>query len=612
MHFSLSYSPIPELPATAPPPACSRQSASGSSACGRTVDKRFAYRTYWTGPESWSGPEENCLESERWTVLCDARIDGKASLIRALSCGDVRRERDLSRANTANLILAAFLKWGASLVDHVLGDYAFVIYDAETGKVRFGTSPLGLRTLYISQNEQDVRLSSELSPLIPKHPSLSEVDEFAIAGFLLVGYHAAIDHERTPYKSISQVAAGSFNTIAGRELTRDHTWSFPESSTALRLPRLHDYCEHFREVLANAVSDRVRDRRVAIALSGGLDSTAVAGLCSDAASAGGGPTAVSAFTFIADGDDDEALFASEVAKRLGYPHEVFDYSQATPLGAISRSTVPSLDLFPEFGNLARSITAQHSDVVLYGHGGDNVLCSGNPNVLATARRYGLRIAAEAASLLYFRHGLRPSLGTGLFQRVRFPSGGKSTKAADAARPELPKWISKEFVARLRLVDYWEDFLDRKSWSSNQPFGHVRSSLMWHPWVLQMDSADVLQILPSATDPFLDLRVIEARLSYPELGLMHKKHLLREAMRGRLPDAVLNRPKTPAANLLRGHGGKAEVHQSLILKRPADIANYVNLDRYHEAAKQYDRLQPKEWVQPLMLDRWLFGLSLPWV
>lgn len=115
MHFSLSYSPIPELPATAPSPACSRQSASGSSACGSTVDKRFAYRTYWTGPESWSGPEENCLESERWTVLCDARIDGKASLIRALSCGDARRERDLSRANTANLILAAFLKWGRAL-----------------------------------------------------------------------------------------------------------------------------------------------------------------------------------------------------------------------------------------------------------------------------------------------------------------------------------------------------------------------------------------------------------------------------------------------------------------------------------------------------------------
>ena len=131
---------------------------------------------------------------------------------------------------------------GASLVDlrrPVTMPSSF--YDGETEESQVWNLTAGTsHALHQPEPRQDVRLSSELSPLIPKHPSLSEVDEFAIAGFLLVGYRAAIDHERTPYKSISQVAAGSFNTIAGRELTQDHMVLSRIVKPRYACPRLHD------------------------------------------------------------------------------------------------------------------------------------------------------------------------------------------------------------------------------------------------------------------------------------------------------------------------------------------------------------------------------------
>jgi asparagine synthase (glutamine-hydrolysing) len=49
-------------------------------------------------------------------------------------------------------------------------------------------------------------------------------------------------------------------------------------------------------------------------------------------------------------------------------------------------------------------------------------------------------------------------------------------------------------------------------------------------------------------PFLDLRVLQFMLSVPPVPWARRKLLLREAMRGRLPDAVLARNKTPLAEL----------------------------------------------------------------
>ena len=167
----------------------------------------------------------------------------------------------------------------------------------------------------------------------------------------------------------------------------------------------------------------------------------------------------------------KALFASRSGRRLGYPHEVFDYSQSDAVGAISRSTVPSLDLFPEFGNLARSITAQHSDVVLYGHGCVTtycVLCE-IPMCWPPPEDMDFSVACEAASLL-FRHGLRLSSYGLQFQATPRHSSipcsgdsiGQSTKAADAARRNYRNGYQRNL---LRSCDWWwiiEDFLDRRA------------------------------------------------------------------------------------------------------------------------------------------------------
>ena len=64
--------PYPELPATAPPPAYSRQSAIGSSACGRDCRQEICLSDVLDGARGWSGPEENVSKANAGRVLCDA------------------------------------------------------------------------------------------------------------------------------------------------------------------------------------------------------------------------------------------------------------------------------------------------------------------------------------------------------------------------------------------------------------------------------------------------------------------------------------------------------------------------------------------------------------
>ena len=101
-------------------------------------------------------------------------------------------------------------------------------------------------------------------------------------------------------------------------------------------------------------------------------------------------------------------------------------------------------------------------------------------------------------------------------------------------------------------------------------------------------------------PYLDLRVIGFLLSVPPVPWAREKLLMREAMRGRLPDAVLARRKTPLvgaplADLVATHGLPT-------LSDPSQLAGYVDtraLPREVPSGPAFERL-----INVFALDHWL--------
>src|SRR5206468_813665 len=86
------------------------------------------------------GPRYTCDASDDCWIVADARIDARDDLIAELGddCFRVRTAPDVE------LILEAYLKWGESCVEHLLGDFAFAIWDGRTRRLFCARDHMGV------------------------------------------------------------------------------------------------------------------------------------------------------------------------------------------------------------------------------------------------------------------------------------------------------------------------------------------------------------------------------------------------------------------------------------------------------------------------------------
>ncbi len=115
-------------------------------------------------------------------------------------------------------------------------------------------------------------------------------------------------------------------------------------------------------------------------------------------------------------------------------------------------------------------------------------------------------------------------------------------------------------------------------------------------------------------PFFDLRLVEALLEMPPVPWCLSKHLLREAMRGVLPEPIRRRPKTPlvAAPKHPTEIPVSSLWHGLVQRVPA-VARYVDPNRVGEELLRYESAGGgaplgSEIYLPLELGFWLENFS----
>src|SRR5581483_3512479 len=122
----------------------------GNLAFGHTL-----LRTTW---ESEHEHQPFTLDGTTWLV-CDARLDQRDELIASLGVDSQAPHLQLS---DAELILRAYQRWGEGCVHHLLGEFAFAIWDAPARKLFCARDHLGLRPFYYAQLGETFIFSNDL------------------------------------------------------------------------------------------------------------------------------------------------------------------------------------------------------------------------------------------------------------------------------------------------------------------------------------------------------------------------------------------------------------------------------------------------------------------
>ncbi len=460
------------------------------------------------------------------------------------------------------VILEAYKEWGNEALNRMNGMWAFAILDSASGRLflardRFGVKPL----LYISRPGL-FAFASEAKQLLAGLPGPWRLNKAVAADFFFWGFQG--HRMETFIDGVVGLPGGHF-----MELTRE------DLEQGKALPRVYwqpvpdiqckgaDAVGRFGEHFHDAIRLRLRsDVPVGVTLSGGLDSSSIACVASQLRKGEGATEPLKAFTAVfADAGYSEERFANSVVQKAGL-QSIFIRPDARQLVSDWPVFVRCMD--EPFASLSyyanwkvyQQIRGHDVPVILNGQGGDELLLGyqryrvsflkfllASGRLIDTVReaflsksRGGVPLHLLAAYVAYFS---LPWLRTARRLRLLKPFVKPEFFRTNQARRNTVRYaLSHESLQELLA----------------QEFGKYQL-----PHLLHHEDCVSMHFAIESRNPFLDYRLYEFILGLGIDGLLHQgwsKYVLREAMRGVLPDEIRTRTDkmgydTPTGQLLRG-------------------------------------------------------------
>lgn len=212
-----------------------------------------------------------------YVVTADARIDNRAALCSALGVPAALHET----ISDAALIAMSYARWGADCADHLIGDFAFALWDAAAQTLFCARDPIGARPLFYTLTPRLFAFASELAILLEMPAVVTDIDEREIARLLLATPSVAfVQPETTYWRDVYPLTFGCTLRVGAAETERRRYYDF-QPRPSLRLKSLDDYADALYALVETAVTDRLRlgdGVGVGAHCSGGIDSSSIAAL----------------------------------------------------------------------------------------------------------------------------------------------------------------------------------------------------------------------------------------------------------------------------------------------------------------------------------------------
>ena len=359
----------------------------------------------------------------RYGIVQNGEIYNHRTLRRELEADGFVFQTDHS---DTEVILAAFIRWGADAWLRLEGMYAAAIWDRRERVLTLARDPLGIKPLHLTRQNGGIAFASEIRALrvLPGHSFT--IDDRAVDEFFTYGH---VVTPRSIYREVTSLEPGTTLTIGRNGDARAARFWQPRMGEHARLSEA-EWIEETRRHLRESVEHHmVSDVEVGSFMSGGVDSSAIT-----AVMAGLSPKPVKVFTVAFPGSSiDESERAAAIARHLKAEHIVLPLEPAATgdlLPAVQAAfdePCAATSAVPHW-HLAR-LASQHVKVVLCGEGSDEIFAGykRQRTALAAARmRPLLRAIDPALSLL----GKLPE-GFAQFNYLR----QNARKFADSARLE---------------------------------------------------------------------------------------------------------------------------------------------------------------------------------
>ena len=556
----------------------------------------FGHAMLLIPPASRDRHQPCTLDNQVW-ITADARIDGRAELIHSLRTAG---QAVLTEAPDVELILHAYAAFGEGFLDHLIGDFAFALWDARSQKLICARDHFGVRPFFFARTDSMLVFASDIDA-VRMNPAVSgTLDETAVGDFLLFGVY--LDPSRTIYQDIKCLPPASSLYFARESLRIQRYWNIP-TNTEVRYKKKSDYVDRFQELFEQAVIDRMGEGPLALELSGGMDCTSIAAVAVSQSAVTG--QSLKAFTMTCDGlfpEDDEPYYTKMVANHLSLSlfcdpvenYALFERFDSPELVTAQPTSNPSL--------------AQHHDYFSrIGQGGARVLLSGQggDGVLGNSNRYYARLLRQGRYSKLVGEIFDHYCHAGTFAGMGLRSALMPSKRRSPWKPDFSEWVNEDFALRMQLRERWDYF-----WQLLHTGSDTRRQLRM-PWVSRIfQDYEVLSLPVVVRHPFFDVRLLQYLLALPSF-IKKDKWILRQAMCGKLPAPVLERPKTPLvgdpvrSKLAQGRTEIALESQHSLLKNC-----YIDGYQYRSSYDQYMKCDSEStWssaflLQPVTFNNWL--------
>ncbi|MBP0014559.1 MAG: asparagine synthetase B [Roseofilum sp. SBFL] len=499
----------------------------------------FGHTLLRTTDESANETQPLTVDRRVW-IVADARVDGRRELIRSLQ--DRGKPVDLDTPDP-NLILDAYQVWGIDCLDYLIGDFAFAIWDGREQRLFCARDRFGVKPFFYAHLGKEFVFSNTLN-CVRLHPSVSEkLNDLAIADFLLFGYNQEID--TSAFADIQRLPAAHRLIWTPESFKVERYWTLPTDGY-IRYKRDEEYVEQFLELMRLAVGDRLRTNKVAVYMSGGLDSTSVTAIAKELLTKTYPSHDLRAYTTVFDRllPDEERYYSGLVAQHLDIPIHyriADDFEVYKGLEEIKSCTPePTLiSLTRKNQEYEQQITDQ-SRIGLSGEGGDGVF--GNEG----AYYYSLYLIKKRKIGTLLREWLSYWRSHGRFPQPGIRARIKEKLRISSWQLPYPVWLNPQWSNKLNLTLRWRNALIRpKPIHPVRPEAYFSLTSRFWPYLFENYDPGITHSPLEVRYPYFDLRVIKFLLSIPVIPWMMFKELLRVSMKNKLPESVRTRPKTPA-------------------------------------------------------------------
>lgn len=514
----------------------------------------------------------------------------------------------------------AFKYSGVDAPNTIKGDFSIALFGPKNHAF-IAVDRFAIQSLCYQIKGGQLRVAQRADDLAARD---AELDPQALYDYL---YFHVIPAPRTVFKGIYRLPAGHYALFENGKLTVAPWWK-PHFVENLRVP-VNELKSEFRQILRDAVTEQLDGRMTGCFLSGGTDSSTVAGLLREVT---GQPAKAFSIGFEAVGYD-EMEYARLAARHFGAEHHEY---YVTPDDLVRSIPDVAASYDQPFGNSSVvpayycAKTAREAGVtrILAGDGGDE-LFGGNT-------RYAKQRVFSAYDHIpgALRHGLLEPLLTSTAIPGKIPGVKKAVSYIEQASIPMPdrmqmynlltrlgliEVLTPEFLAQIKPDDTLRQ--QREVYKSGDGCALV-NRMLWYDWKYTLADNDLPKVLGAASlaniqvgFPLLDDRLLDFSLRLdPELKLkgLTLRWFFKEALKDFLPTKIITKKKhgfgLPFGIWVVQHPGL----RSLVLDSLGSLRNrgIVRREFLDKLIKEYLPLCPgyygeMVWIL-MMLGQWLVG------